>query len=352
MNWKDKIIITYGTFDNFHIGHLKILQRARKLWTKLIVWISTDEFNEIKNKKCIYPFEVRKAIIEWLSCVDKVIPENNWEQKVGDIKNNNVDIFVIWDDWKGEFDFLSEYCDVQYFKRTKGISTSKLKDKFSGDKFLSNWEKPEKFVSEWTWPVDHYIYKPLVEILVKKGMLKIFSPNFLTTVWLILAICSSILIVKGYLLIWLLLYILFPFIDLMDGAVARYYRKTSTVGAFYDGLVDAISEILILLAVWYYFWELMLFIYLLLFILFIQVFSNRLNWILEVKERQLNFLKIKGIMLFPVLVTRNDTRKILLFMFALFNSYILIIMYFAWLYALALLNWIFTLIKRSKEWKK
>jgi len=123
-----KTIITYGTFDLFHIGHLKLLQRLKKLGDKLIVAVSTDEFNELKGKKTIIPFEQRAEIVENIKCVDLVIPETSWEQKVDDIKKYNVDIFAIGNDWKGKFDFLKEYCEVVYLERTKGISSTQLKN--------------------------------------------------------------------------------------------------------------------------------------------------------------------------------------------------------------------------------
>ncbi len=122
-----KTILTYGTFDLFHIGHLKILQNAKKYGDKLIVGISTDEFNKEKGKKTIIPFEQRKEIVENIKCVDIVIEENSWEQKIEDIKKYSVDIFIMGDDWKNEFDNLKDYCEVKYLSRTKGISSTQLK---------------------------------------------------------------------------------------------------------------------------------------------------------------------------------------------------------------------------------
>jgi len=124
---KFKTVLTYGTFDLLHYGHLEILRRASLLGDKLIVGISTDEFNELKGKTCILPYEKRKELLESLDYVDKVIPEDNWEQKVSDVKENDVDIFVMGSDWEGKFDELKTYCKVIYFPRTKGISTTKLK---------------------------------------------------------------------------------------------------------------------------------------------------------------------------------------------------------------------------------
>ena len=128
-------IITYGTFDMFHIGHLKLLQRLAKLGDELIVVVSTDEFNQLKNKTVLIPYDQRAEIVSNIKCVDKVIPEHNWEQKINDIKEYNVDIFAMGNDWEGKFDFLKEHCDVVYLERTKDISTTQLKKSLTS--FLS-----------------------------------------------------------------------------------------------------------------------------------------------------------------------------------------------------------------------
>lgn len=122
-----KVIITYGTFDLFHIGHLKLLQKIKKLGDKLIVAVSTDEFNQQKNKKTIIPYEQRAEIVANIKGVDLVIPEHSWEQKIEDIKNYKVDIFAIGNDWHGKFDNLKKYCEVIYINRTAGISSTQLK---------------------------------------------------------------------------------------------------------------------------------------------------------------------------------------------------------------------------------
>jgi len=122
-----KIVITYGTFDLLHMGHINLLERAKSLGDYLIVGLSSDQFNLIKGKKSYYNYETRKKMLEALRCVDLVIPEGNWEQKAEDIQKNKVDIFAMGSDWKGKFDFLNEYCDVIYFNRTEGISTTKIK---------------------------------------------------------------------------------------------------------------------------------------------------------------------------------------------------------------------------------
>ena len=124
---KEKIVLTYGTFDMFHIGHLNLLNRLKSLGDKLIVAVSTDEFNSIKGKKTLIPFEQRALIVQNIKCVDMVISEENWEQKIDDIKKYNVDIFAIGDDWQGKFDFLKDYCEVVYLPRTQNISTTELK---------------------------------------------------------------------------------------------------------------------------------------------------------------------------------------------------------------------------------
>lgn len=124
---KEKIVLTYGTFDMFHIGHLNLLNRLKNLGSKLIVAVSTDEFNSIKGKKTLIPFEQRALIVQNIKCVDMVISEKNWEQKIDDIKKYNVDIFAIGDDWQGKFDFLKDYCEVIYLPRTQNISTTELK---------------------------------------------------------------------------------------------------------------------------------------------------------------------------------------------------------------------------------
>ncbi|RLA82856.1 MAG: glycerol-3-phosphate cytidylyltransferase [Epsilonproteobacteria bacterium] len=124
----NKIVLTYGTFDMFHIGHLKLLERLSKLGNKLIVAVSSDEFNLIKGKKTLIPYEQRASIVEAIKYVDMVIPEHHWEQKVEDIKKYNVDIFSMGHDWEGKFDELKEFCEVVYLPRTEGISTTQLKD--------------------------------------------------------------------------------------------------------------------------------------------------------------------------------------------------------------------------------
>jgi len=120
-------VITYGTFDLFHYGHIRLLQRARKLGDYLIVALSTDEFNAGKGKKSVMSYEERKEILEAIRYVDSVIPETKWEQKISDVTENGVSVFVMGDDWEGKFDFLKEYCEVVYLARTANVSSTMLK---------------------------------------------------------------------------------------------------------------------------------------------------------------------------------------------------------------------------------
>ncbi len=122
-----KRVITYGTFDVLHFGHINLLKRAKALGDYLIVGLSTDEFNELKGKKSYYSYEQRKTILENLRFVDLVIPENNWEQKLIDINKYEINLFVMGDDWQGKFDELKNSCEVLYLPRTEGVSSTQTK---------------------------------------------------------------------------------------------------------------------------------------------------------------------------------------------------------------------------------
>jgi glycerol-3-phosphate cytidylyltransferase len=126
-----KRVITYGTFDLLHYGHINLLKRAKALGEYLIVALSTNSFNEIKGKKCYFSYQERKTLLEAIRYVDLVIPEESWEQKINDIKEYKVDIFVMGDDWKGKFDYLKDYCEVIYLPRTPEISTTKIKQELN-----------------------------------------------------------------------------------------------------------------------------------------------------------------------------------------------------------------------------
>ena len=120
--------MTYGTFDLLHSGHINLLKRAKELGGHLTVGLSTDEFNSIKNKQAYHSYENRKFILESIRFVDHIIPEQSWDQKIKDIIDNDIDIFVMGSDWEGHFDFLQEYCQVLYLPRTIGVSTTKIKE--------------------------------------------------------------------------------------------------------------------------------------------------------------------------------------------------------------------------------
>lgn len=123
-----KKVITYGTFDLFHVGHLNLLRRAKELGDYLIVAVSSDRFNWVeKGKKCQVKDTDRAAIVEAIKYVDEVIFEDSWEQKVEDVQKYDIDVFVIGEDWEGKFDHLKPYCEVVYLPRTEGISTTQIK---------------------------------------------------------------------------------------------------------------------------------------------------------------------------------------------------------------------------------
>lgn len=124
-------VITYGTFDLFHIGHLNMLKRLKGLGDYLIVGVSTDEFNLEKGKKSIFSYDERAQIIGAINCVDEVIPESTWEQKLSDIKAHEVSVFGIGEDWQGKFDYLKPHCDVVYLPRTPSISSTAVKQALS-----------------------------------------------------------------------------------------------------------------------------------------------------------------------------------------------------------------------------
>lgn len=135
-----KRILTYGTYDLLHYGHIRLLKRAKELGDYLIVAVSTDEFNAVKGKKAYHNYETRKEMLEAIRYVDLVIPENDWNQKISDVKKYQVDIVVMGSDWIGDerFEILRDYCEVIYLDRTEGVSTTKIKQELniSQDNFL------------------------------------------------------------------------------------------------------------------------------------------------------------------------------------------------------------------------
>ncbi len=129
-------VITYGTFDLLHYGHINLLRRAKALGDYLIVALSTDEFNALqKGKKCYFSYEQRKELLEAIRYVDLVIPETCWEQKRADVKEYHIDTFVMGNDWAGKFDYLKdEGVEVVYLPRTPEISTTKIKEDLEASK--------------------------------------------------------------------------------------------------------------------------------------------------------------------------------------------------------------------------
>lgn len=135
-----KRVLTYGTYDLLHYGHIRLLKRAKELGDYLIVAVSTDEFNAIKGKKAYHNYETRKEMLEAIRYVDLVIPENDWNQKISDVEKYQVDIVVMGSDWIGDerFEILRGHCEVVYLDRTEGVSTTKIKQELniSQDNFL------------------------------------------------------------------------------------------------------------------------------------------------------------------------------------------------------------------------
>ncbi len=129
-----KRVLTYGTFDLFHHGHVRLLRRARDLGDYLVVAVSTDEFNEGKGKKAFHDYATRKEVVEAIRYVDLVIPENSWEQKLDDVKRYEIDVVVMGDDWadSDKFDYLKEHCELVFLPRTEGISTTDIKGDLGG----------------------------------------------------------------------------------------------------------------------------------------------------------------------------------------------------------------------------
>lgn len=121
-------ILTYGTFDLLHKGHINLFSRAKKLGDVLVVGLSTDEFNREKGKRSYFTFSERYKLLRLVPSIDLIIPESSWEQKIDDINKYNIDIFVMGSDWTGKFDYLKDYCEVVYLPRTDNISSSQIKE--------------------------------------------------------------------------------------------------------------------------------------------------------------------------------------------------------------------------------
>ena len=120
-------VITYGTFDLLHVGHIRLFQRLRELGTRLVVGVSTDEFNAVKGKRTVIPFDHRIEMVRAVRYVDAAFPEDTWEQKRSDITTHGADVFAMGADWEGKFDHLNDICKVVYLPRTDGISSTQIK---------------------------------------------------------------------------------------------------------------------------------------------------------------------------------------------------------------------------------
>lgn len=124
-----KRVLTYGTFDTLHYGHIRLLERARAMGDHLTVGLSTNAFNALKGKTCHFDYDARHHLLSAIRYVDQVIPEDTWEQKIIDVQTHHIDIFTIGDDWEGQFDFLKDHCEVRYLSKTPKISSTEIRDK-------------------------------------------------------------------------------------------------------------------------------------------------------------------------------------------------------------------------------
>jgi len=206
-------------------------------------------------------------------------------------------------------------------------------------------------ITKGTGIIEHYIYRYIVYFLIKHFKLNI-NPNFITSLSLLYAtFCSILIISKKYAIVGVILYFFFNILDLLDGAIARIYNRKSRFGAFFDGLVDLIGEILVLLSIGYYFNKVNYFLFLTNFILFSHYLSIRLKWIYDIKERQTNiFNYINNPILFTLLILRrNDIRKIIIFISILINSWKLVFIYFIFTYLLSFIGSIKILWQKTKK---
>lgn len=135
------LVLTYGTFDLLHVGHVNLLRRARELGDRLVVGLSTDHFNALKNKRSTQCYADRAAVLRAIRYVDEVFPEDNWQQKAEDIQRLGVDLMVMGSDWSGHFDTLSRYCQVRYLPRTADVSSSSLKAAIRGNRVDAGFER-------------------------------------------------------------------------------------------------------------------------------------------------------------------------------------------------------------------
>jgi len=208
----------------------------------------------------------------------------------------------------------------------------------------------QQYITPGTGLIEHYIFRPIIAYLIYKFKFNI-NPNLITIFSLFYAIfCSILILTKKYAILGAFLYIFFGFIDLLDGAIARFYNRKSKLGAFLDGLVDLLAEIIILISLGYYFNKLNYFLFLASFILFSHYLSIRLKWIYGIKERQTNIFNYinNPIHFFILLLKRNDTRKIFLVIGLLLNSWKFILFYFLFIYIISIFSTIKIILNGGK----
>lgn len=205
----------------------------------------------------------------------------------------------------------------------------------------------ESNVTAGTGLIDHYLYRKIVIWLISTFRLDV-NPNLITMLSLVYALFCSYLIVIGYPLLGAVLYMFFNVLDLLDGAIARVYNRKSVFGAFFDGLVDVLSEIVILYSIGIYFDMEIQFLYLVVFILLAHYIYIRVKWVRGIRERQKNMFDYWGSpMLLVLLSTRNDTRKVMTLIGILFNAPHFILLYFTYIYTLSIVSSIMALGERK-----
>jgi glycerol-3-phosphate cytidylyltransferase len=254
-----KKVITYGTYDLLHVGHTNLLKRAKALGDYLIVAVSTDSFNKLKHKEAFLPYEQRKAILETIKYVDEVIPEENWGQKVNDIKKHDIDIFVMGDDWKGKFDFLKDICEVVYLPRTEEISTTELKQnivsKINGIKHKQTKKYSYTSVQKSVNRVDSWwsrlvLRHPCSWVLYLISNYTSWTPNFLSTVGFFFVLASGMTILTGDFLLAAIFFQFSLVFDFIDGRLARLTKQGSFFGEFLDNFFDQLKVVILLLALY------------------------------------------------------------------------------------------------------
>lgn len=243
-------VITFGTFDLFHYGHLRILQRAKELGDYLIVGVSSDELNEKKGKKSVFPFKERLEIVKSIKFVNEVFIEEELELKDEYIKKYRADILVMGDDWKGKFDWVS--CKTIYFERTQGVSTSLIIDNIKTESEKSLCNTLDLLVYKHS-EMYQYINKILEPLVLTYSDGKYLTPNCVTYFRTCLIIPTLMLIRKNFFLFSSLLIFLNDFLDFFDGVVARAHKKKNILyDEAYGSFVDAIADKIFNVTLWLY----------------------------------------------------------------------------------------------------